>query len=373
MSRFSAFDHEMMSRALQLAQKGIYTTSPNPRVGCVITQGERIVGEGYHQKAGEPHAEVFALRGAGEKAKGATAYVTLEPCSHYGRTPPCAEALINAGVKRVVSAMQDPFDKVSGRGLNMLRDAGITVDVGLLESQAQKLNRGFVTRVRLNRPFVIGKMAASLDGKTALSNGVSQWITGSSARQDVQGFRAQSCAILSGAGTVLADDPSLNVRYGELGAARHNIEESQLRQPIRIIIDGQNRLTSRLKLFTLPGPIWVINLSHNAQLPDSVKQWQSPAHQGKVDLPALMRYLGEQQINNVWVEAGHQLMGALMQYRLIDELIYYIAPKLMGNPAQGVLTTPEWQKMDEVYQLSWVDLCKVGQDLRVTAAVNYPS
>lgn len=373
MSTFTAFDHEMMGRALNLAQKGVYTTSPNPRVGCVITQNNTIVGEGFHQKAGEPHAEVHALRQAGDKAKGATAYVTLEPCSHYGRTPPCAEALIKAGVKRVVSAMQDPFDQVAGRGLSMLRDAGIEVSVGLLEPQAQALNRGFVTRVKQERPFVIGKMAASLDGKTALSNGVSQWITGPSARQDVQRFRAQSCAILSGAGTVLADDPSLNVRHAELGSIQSVLPEEQVRQPIRIIIDGQNRLHSELKLFHLPGESWVINLAPNAQLPSSVKQWQAPSVEGKVDLNALMHHLAKQQINNLWVEAGHQLFGALMQYQLIDELIYYIAPKLMGNPAQGVLEAPQWQKMDDIYQLVWIDHRMVGSDLRLTAQVKYPT
>ncbi|MCY7295889.1 bifunctional diaminohydroxyphosphoribosylaminopyrimidine deaminase/5-amino-6-(5-phosphoribosylamino)uracil reductase RibD [Alteromonas sp. a30] len=369
----SQFDQQMMARALKLAEKGRFTTSPNPRVGCVITQNQRIVGEGYHFKAGEPHAEVHALREAGENAKGATAYVTLEPCSHYGRTPPCAEALINAGVARVVAAMQDPFDKVSGRGLQMLKAAGIDVQTGVLEAQAQRLNQGFVNRVKTGKPFVTAKMAASLDGKTALANGVSQWITAGPARADVQQFRAQSCAILTGSGTVLADNPWLNVRYQALGEIKNLLSEAEIRQPIRIVIDSQNQLHKGLQLFSLPGEVWVINLTPNANLPESVSQWQAPQHNGKVDLNAVMQYLGTQQINNLWVEAGHGLLGALMQVQLVDELIYYIAPKLMGNPAQGVLTAPEWQTMDQIYQLEWLDNRMVGQDLRLTAKVIYPS
>lgn len=369
--QFSSVDFQMMARALRLAEKGQYTTSPNPRVGCVITKDEQAIGEGYHEQAGQPHAEVFALRMAGEKAKGATAYVTLEPCSHHGRTPPCAEALIKAGVSRVVAAMEDPFPQVSGSGLQMLKDAGIEVACGLLENEAVKLNRGFVNRVREGRPFITAKMATSLDGKTALANGVSQWITGKEAREDVQRYRAMSCAILSGSGTVLADNPSLNVRYSELGYAQNQINEDNLRQPKRIIIDGRNQLHADLKLFSLPGEILVVNLTKNSAIPAHITQWQAPSSGGKIDLNTTMAYLGELQINNLWVEAGGRLLGALMQDELVDELIYYIAPKLMGNPAIGCLETPTWQSMDDIYHLDWVDQRVVGKDLKLTADVRY--
>lgn len=254
----------------------------------------------------------------------------------------------------------------------MLRDAGIDVSCGLLEAEALNLNRGFVKRVQDGRPFVTAKMATSLDGKTALANGVSQWITGKDARQDVQRYRAQSCAILSGSGTVLADNPSLNVRYDELGFSQEHISPDNLRQPMRVIVDGRNQLHADLNLFSLPGEILVINLSQNSHLPDHVKQWQAPANNGKIDLEAMMRYLGELPINNLWIEAGGRLLGALMQNHLVDELIYYIAPKLMGNPAMGCLETTAWQSMDEIYELDWTDQRMVGKDLKLVANVCYP-
>ena len=367
----SAVDHLYMARALTLAKKGRFTTSPNPRVGCVMVRNNTIVGEGFHAKAGEPHAEVFALQMAGDKATGATAYVTLEPCSHYGRTPPCAEALIAAKVSRVVVAMEDPFPEVVGRGLAMLRNAGITVECGVLEQEARHLNRGFLSRVERGRPFVTAKMASSLDGKTALSNGGSQWITSADAREDVQRHRAESCAILSGSGTVLADDPSLNVRFEALGFAQSLIEENQRRQPLRVIVDGRNQLHANLKLFTLPGDILVVNLRNNTHLPKQVTQWQAPQSHGKVDLAALMQYLAKSQINNVWLEAGSRLFGALIQAQQVDELVHYIAPKLMGEPAQGLMDAPAWQAMDETVQLQWLEHKMVGNDLKLTAQVVY--
>jgi len=366
-----AIDHAYMAKALVLAKKGVFTTSPNPRVGCVIVKNNAIVGEGFHEKAGEPHAEVFALRMAGEQAEGATAYVTLEPCSHYGRTPPCAKALIAAKVSRVVVAMQDPFPEVAGRGLAMLQEAGIEVVCGVMEAEARQLNRGFLSRVERGRPFVTAKMAASLDGKTALANGVSQWITSPDARSDVQRSRAEHCAILSGSGTVLADDPSLNVRYDELGFAKELIDINKLRQPLRIIVDGRNQLHANLKIFSLPGDILVVNLQNNTHLPEHVSQWQAPSCEGKVDLAALMVHLGTLSINNLWIEAGNRLLGALMQAQQVDELVYYIAPKLMGNPAQGVLDSPQWQSMEETIQLQWLEQTRVGQDLKLTAQLVY--
>jgi diaminohydroxyphosphoribosylaminopyrimidine deaminase/5-amino-6-(5-phosphoribosylamino)uracil reductase len=247
-TQFSKTDHQMMALAIQLAKRGQYTTPPNPNVGCVITnQQDQIIGEGWHKKAGTPHAEVHALEQAGSHAKGATAYVTLEPCSHYGRTPPCADSLIAAGVTRVVAAMVDPNPVVSGNGLAKLKKAGIKTEQGLLQSQAEQLNRGFIKRMRAGKPWITVKLAASLDGKTALGNGLSQWITGPQARQDVQRHRARSCAILSGSGTVSADNPMLNVRYSELNLPNDVLAQKDLRQPLRILLDGRNQLPPSLK------------------------------------------------------------------------------------------------------------------------------
>lgn len=256
---WSVLDNQMMSRAIQLARKGFYTTRPNPSVGCVIVNDNQIVGEGYHQKAGEPHAEVHALRMAGELARGATAYVTLEPCSHYGRTPPCALALINIGVKRVVVAVEDPNPQVGGRGIQMLRDAGIQVDVGLHRDEAYALNLGFMKRMESGLPWVTVKLAASLDGKTALSNGVSKWITGPEARRDVQRLRLRSCALITGIETVLADDPSLNVRYSELGSLRAQLSESQVLQPLRVVLDSRARMPITAALFAIESPILLVS------------------------------------------------------------------------------------------------------------------
>ena len=268
----SAIDATYMARAIQLARRGQWTTTPNPNVGCVVVKDGEIVGEGWHQKAGGPHAEVHALAMAGEKAKGATAYVTLEPCSHYGRTPPCAQGLIKAGVARVVAAMVDTNPQVSGRGLKMLEDAGIQTEYGVLEAQARALNPGFFKRMAGLGPWITCKLASSLDGKTALDNGVSQWITSKQARADVQRYRAASCAIVSSAQTVIMDNASLNVRHSELGSAADAIDAESLRQPVRVIIDSQNRLTPDLKLFQNPSPIILIRekLDNRADWPHFV-------------------------------------------------------------------------------------------------------
>lgn len=365
---FSQFDHEMMARAISLAKRGRFTTTPNPNVGCVILQQQKnIVGEGWHQKAGTPHAEIHALNQAAEQAQGATAYVTLEPCSHHGRTGPCAEALVKAGVKRVVAAMVDPNPNVSGQGLAILKDNGVAVSCGLLAEQALQLNRGFVKRMQTGRPWVTVKLAASLDGKTALANGTSQWITSKAARQDVQVHRAQSCAVLSGSGTVLADNPSLNVRFNELGAASNLIDADQLRQPLRIILDGKNQLSGDLKMFALEGHTHVINRMNNPQLPEYVVQTQISSHGNKLDLSQMLVHLGKLQLNQVWVEAGGMLAGALVQQNLVDELILYQAPKLLGDKGQNLFVMDELAQMQQAKQLRWSQVRQIGPDIKFTA------
>lgn len=365
---FSALDHQMMATALKLAEKGRFTTTPNPNVGCVIVDGGgQIVGSGYHHKAGTPHAEIHAIKQAGERAIGATAYVTLEPCSHVGRTGPCADALVKAGVSKVICAMQDPNPKVSGNGLKKLAHAGIDVSYGLMAEQATVLNRGFVKRMTTGRPWITLKLAASLDGKTALANGTSQWITGREARQDVQIHRAKSCGILSGSGTVMADNPSLNVRYDELGFAKQQINEEQLRQPARIILDGKNQLPNDLKMFGLAGPNIVFNRTRNPLLPEHVTQFQIDAKGNKLDLDEVLAYLGRLEFNDIWVEAGGLLAGALVQQNVVDELILYQAPKLLGDKGQNLFVMSELTKMSQAKMLHWSSVRQVGDDIKLTA------
>lgn len=369
---WSQRDFELMARAIKLARKGRFTTTPNPNVGCVIVDHQDvIVGEGYHQKAGEAHAEVHALNQAKEKARGATAYVTLEPCSHYGRTPPCAQALIDAGVRRVVVAMQDLNPRVAGSGLRMLQNADIEVQCGLMEAQARALNKGFLSRFQRGRPYVTVKLAMSLDGRIALGNGISQWITGPEARQDVQRHRAEACAILTGSGTVLADDPSLNVRYEELGFAQTLIPEHRLRQPDRIIIDSKHQLPTQRKLYDLPGRIAVLNTRSNEHLPNHVEQWQLSEENGKVDLYAAMSRMAQEQYNHVWVEAGARLAGALLEKQLVDELIVYIAPKLLGHEGRELIYLNDIVAMAQCPQLRWTQSTQVGQDVKLAAEPVY--
>jgi diaminohydroxyphosphoribosylaminopyrimidine deaminase/5-amino-6-(5-phosphoribosylamino)uracil reductase len=371
---FSDLDKQYMARAIELAKKGRFTTSPNPNVGCVIVDSNRIVGEGFHQKAGLPHAEVNALAAAAEKARNATCYVTLEPCSHYGRTPPCALALTQAGVKRVVIAMVDPNPKVAGRGIAILEEAGIQVDVGLLENAARDLNRGFIKRMQSRQPRVTVKLAASLDGKTALQNGQSQWITGPEARIDVQYYRAQHCAILTGSATVIADDPSLNVRYCELqqaGGFSNELDEASVRQPMRIILDSQNKLTLNERLFTLPGKVLLVSLVARNDLNN--KKFEADVEQlicsddgfGRIDLKELLMRLNDYEINDLWVEAGAVLSGALFTNQLVDEFILYQAPKLMGDLARNLVNLPNFSKMNEVVQLRLQDVTIIGDDIRI--------
>lgn len=361
-------DRIYMARAFELAQKGRFTTSPNPNVGCVIVRDGEIVGEGYHQKAGEPHAEVYALRMAGEKAQGATAYVTLEPCSHHGRTPPCAEALINAGISRVVASMQDPNPQVAGRGLYMLSKAGIETASNILLEDSEALNRGFLKRMRTGFPYIQLKLAASLDGKTALESGESKWITSPAARQDVQLLRAEASAILSTSNTVIADDPSLTVRWNELPTEIQQIyPETQLRQPIRIVLDNHNRVTPEHKVTQLEGECWLIRSKPdvNATWQGQVEQFSVLADDNGIDLVVLMMQLAKKNVNSIWVEAGPTLAGALLKLGLVDELIVYIAPKLLGDSARGLVNFPPLAALSDAPKFEFTDVTKVGNDLRV--------
>ncbi|MEG3755592.1 bifunctional diaminohydroxyphosphoribosylaminopyrimidine deaminase/5-amino-6-(5-phosphoribosylamino)uracil reductase RibD [Psychromonas arctica] len=372
---FTDADYHYMQRALLLAKKGRFTTSPNPNVGCVIVKDAAIIGEGFHQKAGTPHAEVHALAMAGELAKDATCYVTLEPCAHFGRTGPCALALVKAGVKRVVVAMIDPNPKVAGGGIRILQEADIQVDVGLLTKEAELLNPGFITRMKHQRPRITVKMASSLDGKTALKNGVSKWITGADARADVQYYRAQQSAILTGNQTVLADDPSLNVRYQELlnsaSFDRELLTESKLRQPIRIILDSHNKLTLNEKLFDLPGKVWIISTVERDTTGFSTKkalieQIIVPANNNnQIDLQALLTTLNAREINDLWVEAGATLAGEFFKEDLVDEFILYQAPKLLGDQGRNLVNLPEFSTMNDIVNLTLHSVVKVGDDIRL--------
>lgn len=360
---FSPLDFSMMSRAIMLAKRGIYTTAPNPNVGCVIVRDGEIVGEGYHHCAGEPHAEVYAIRMAGDKTEGATAYVTLEPCSHYGRTPPCAEGLIKAKVARVVCAMQDPNPKVAGRGIQMLRDAGIEVEVGLLESDALNLNRGFIKFMQTGMPFVQLKMAASLDGQTALANGRSQWITSPQARQDVQCFRAISGGILSTSKTVMDDNASLNVRWDDLPQSVQSLYAPEdVRQPVRIVLDRQCQLTDDLKLFNTDGERLIVSKTGDIT-PDLDEA-------GRVDLETTLKTVAaDHQINHLWVEAGATFASALIKANLVDELIVYLAPKLMGSDGRGLIGALGLTEMEQAIDLDITDVRMVGVDIRISATI----
>lgn len=361
-------DEFWMARALELARRGRFTTSPNPNVGCVIVRDGEMVGEGYHLRAGEPHAEVHALRMAGERARGATAYVTLEPCSHHGRTPPCADALIAAGVARVVAAMQDPNPQVAGRGLHRLQQAGITVSHGLMMQDAEQVNLGFLKRMRTGVPYVRLKVAASLDGRTAMASGESKWITSPEARQDVQRFRAQSSAILSSSATVLADDPLLTVRWDALDPdTQQQLPDTHLSQPIRVIVDSHGRVTPQHQLIHQQGQTWLASTqpSNDAAWPESVTHLTLPAHGGGVDLVALMMTLGKRQINSVWVEAGATLAGALLNAGVVDELIVYMAPKLLGQDARALCILPGLTQLAQAPAFTLTEVCQVGPDLRL--------
>ncbi len=356
---FSAADHEFMARALRLAERGLTTTTPNPRVGCVLVKDGAVVGEGWHERAGEPHAEIHALNAACNLARGATAYVTLEPCSHHGRTPPCAEALIAAGVARVVAAMRDPNPQVAGQGLAQLNAAGIAVADGLLAHEARELNIGFVSRMERGRPWVRLKLAASLDGKTALNNGRSQWITGPEARRDGHAWRARACAILTGAGTVRDDDPRLTVR---------DVETS--RQPLRVVVDSHFETPPTARILE-GGHTLLAAASEDAARIAALRAAGAevlvlPNPQGKVDLPRLLRLLAERGVNELHVEAGHKLNGSLLREGLVDELLLYFAPTLIGS-GREMFPLPEIDDLAGRRDLKIVDLRRVGGDIRILA------
>ena len=353
---FSADDHRYMAHALQLAARGLYTTTPNPRVGCVIVKNNQIVGEGWHQRAGTAHAEAHALSQAGSAAQDAIVYVTLEPCSHHGRTPPCVEALIQAGVARVVAAMTDPNPLVAGQGIQALTQAGIQAETGLMETDARALNPGFISRMTRNRPWVRLKTASTLDGKTALANGQSQWITGEAARADVQKLRARACAILTGSGTVLADNPRMTVRDPDIG-----------RQPLRVIVDS-NLLTPPTAVI-LPALIAcrTSQAERRAALTAAgAEVLELPDARGRVDLAALFAELAQRGINEVHVEAGAALNGALLESGLVDEWIAYIAPMAVGHDARGLFNQTPLESLEYAARFRLQDVRQIGGDLRLT-------
>lgn len=359
---FSSEDNYWMAEALRLAERGLCSTSPNPRVGCVLVQDGVLVGCGWHRKAGEPHAEIYALQEAGVAATGATAYVTLEPCSHHGRTPPCSDALIRAGVARVVVAMTDPNPVVAGAGIARLRAAGMAVECGLMESAARELNSGFVARMTRGMPLVRCKIGMSLDGRTALANGVSQWITGPDARRDVQHWRARSCAVLTGINTILSDDAQLNVR-----------EIACERQPLRVVLDSSLRMPLSARI--LIGGKTLIYCALNDE--EKIIRLQDagatvvvlPDGNGRVDLHAVLCDLSARGCNEILVEAGGVLNGALLRAKLVDEMVLYLAPKLLGDMARGMASLGELISLDQRVDLKWQDVRCVGNDLRITVGV----
>ncbi len=377
---FTEHDHYHMAKALQLAALGMYTTAPNPRVGCVITQGAEQISQGWHRQAGQAHAEIIALKEARDKQlAGSTIYVTLEPCNHHGKTPPCVDAIINAGAARVVIAMSDPNPLVNGQGIARLRDAGITVDIGLMQAEAEALNPGFISRISRQRPHVRVKLAMSLDGRTALADGQSQWITGPDARLDVQRWRARSSAIMAGINTVLQDDPSLNLRLETLAAAGDlapGISDA-IKQPLRVILDSQFQIPLNAKLLDLPGDILIITTSDNANKRIAL----SDEHLGVVQLPAddngrprlndIMSVLAAGEINELLVEGGPVLAGALLQAQLVDELVVYMAPSILGDSAAGLFKLPALASLQDKVLLSISDVRKIGNDIRILARPEY--
>ena len=362
---YTATDYRHMAHALQLAELGRYSTRPNPRVGCVIAHGEQCIGRGWHQRAGSAHAEVYALAEAGEAARGATAYVTLEPCAHTGRTAPCADALIAAGVKRVIAACVDPFPQVAGRGLQRLREAGIDANAGLMQEQARTLNAGFLSRIERGRPWIRVKLATSVDGRIALADGTSKWLTGAPARADVHRLRAEACAILTGIGTVIADDPSLDARW-------------QISKPplfantaaLKVVVDRGLRMPSDAKLLTSPG---LILIAHSPDAPLDRRQALTERGAELFELPraadeqlsALMQYLAAKGINQIHTEAGAILSGALIASALVDELLIYQAPILLGQRGRAMLDLPNYRQIADAPRLQLVEQVVVGEDLRL--------
>lgn len=351
-----------MARAIHLAKRGLTTTDPNPRVGCILVKDGGIIGEGWHVKAGLAHAEVEALNNATQDTMGATAYVTLEPCSHHGRTPPCCETLVKAGIKQVVAAMQDPNPRVSGQGFAYLKAAGVAVSYGVLEEDARALNRGFIMRMTKSLPFVRSKLAMSLDGRTAMASGDSQWITSPEARADVHRLRSESSAILTGINTVLADNPSLTARI-----------DKEAVQPIRVVLDSALKMPTNALMASLPGRSLILTCSEDEAKKEALQKtgfevYRLPEKQDRLDLTEVMTFLAKQEVNEVLVEAGAVLNGALLAENLVDEWIIYIAPCILGDQGRGLFTLPGLQKLVDKKHLKFQDIRHVGQDLKLTLA-----
>jgi len=359
---FTAADHGFMEQALELAGRGLNTTTPNPRVGCVVVRDGTVVGTGWHEKAGMPHAEVLALKAAGARSRGATLYVNLEPCSHHGRTPPCVDAIVEADVKRVVAAIQDPNPKIAGAGFAKLRAAGIAVEQGLMEEEARELNIGFFARMTRGRPWMRMKVAASLDGRTALANGKSQWITGEAARQDGHRWRARACAVLTGFGTVRDDDPQLNVRGVDTP-----------RQPLKIVVDSKFETSPSARLLK-EGKTLVVGAVNDAKRIASLKNAGAeiviiPNDGGKVELFKLMEELARRELNEIHVEAGTKLNGSLLQAGAVDELLVYLAPSIIGDSGRGIFHLPEITELSRARALKIREVERVGADLRILARI----
>ncbi|HEV2110293.1 MAG TPA: bifunctional diaminohydroxyphosphoribosylaminopyrimidine deaminase/5-amino-6-(5-phosphoribosylamino)uracil reductase RibD [Gammaproteobacteria bacterium] len=361
MTDFTAADHASMAEALRLAERGLYTTDPNPRVGAVVVKDGKIIGRGFHRKAGEAHAEVLALKEAGAAAQGATLYVTLEPCSHHGKTPPCADAVIAVNIARVVAAMTDPNPLVSGNGFERIKGAGIAMAQGLMEAEARALNPGFISRMTRGRPWVRSKLAVSLDGRTALADGESKWISGEASRQDVHRWRARSSAVLTGIGTLLKDDPTLNVRL-----------EGEWRQPLKIVIDPNLSTPPDAKIFKQnPDSVYIATTVDDEEEHELLNNVGANIHVfpekagGMMDMKLVLETLAELECNEVLVEAGAGMNGPLLAAGLIDELIVYMAPNVLGDTARGMFSLPPLAGMDQRREFEVTDLRKIGNDLRL--------
>ena len=373
-------DRSFMARAIKLADRGLYSTRPNPRVGCVLVKNGLVVGEGWHERAGQPHAEINALEAAGPDAAGSTAYVTLEPCSHSGRTGPCCEALVGAGIKRCVGAMEDPYTQVKGSGFEYLERQGVEVVRGLLQAEAEQLNQGYLKRCRTGRPYVRCKLAMSLDGRTGLADGTSKWITGEAARSDVQTLRARSCAIVTGIGTLLADDPRLTIRSEQL-----SIPEQELalqHPPARVILDTQLRTPGNARCLSAPGQVTIVHAAEALSDHDRVSELRDQGVQlisaelssaGQLDLHQVLKLLGQQDYNELLFETGASLAGSLISAQLFDEMIIYVSAKLLGDSGLPLMKLPLFTRMDQIINLSFGDVRQLGPDLRITVYPKVPS
>jgi len=362
-----SLDRQFMRRAIELAKNGLFSTDPNPRVGCVITQGDRIIAEGWHEKAGNQHAEIIALESAQESVLGATCYVTLEPCSHHGRTSPCSDALIEVGIKRLVMGMEDPNPQVCGQGIARIKAAGIEVEVGLMEAECRDLNPGFIKRMQTGIPWVTCKLAMSIDGRTAMASGESQWITCKQSRRDIQLLRARSSAIITGSGTVNFDNPSMNARPEDFSNTHH--QQLPLIQPWRVIMDSQLSVQPDAKIFSLPGRvIWVTTKKIKAaKNKDQLTMLQlSPDRHGRVSADLLLKWLAEQGCNEVMIEAGAKLSGTFINAGLVDRLVIYMAPKILGDEARGLLHLPDIEKLSQAKNFKLLSTRMVGTDICLT-------